>query len=213
MGHQSYVLLCSKMTSFPPSEGVSEITFDSICSRSLWTSQSSKIYQGPALHILRIIIIYNIPLSIDRDFLHWLTHLWLGWPTSNHNDLLGKFFLFHSHSFFNRNFVKRVHRVFHTFGNNSCACGSDFDSIIDDPLNTNENSKTHFDDFFGKCEWANGNVLARLVSPAKWQYECCEKIDSWYVTVAIWSFFSRNLYGKFSLIVLQQVFLVSIYNQ
>ena len=36
MGHQSYVLLCSKMTSFPPSEGVSEITFGSICSRSLW---------------------------------------------------------------------------------------------------------------------------------------------------------------------------------
>ena len=26
MGHQSYVLLCSKMTSFPPSEGLSEIT-------------------------------------------------------------------------------------------------------------------------------------------------------------------------------------------
>ena len=86
-----------------------------------------------------------------------------------------------------------------TFGNNSCACGSDFDSIIDDPLNTNENSKTHFDDFFfGKCKWVNGNLLARLVSPAKWQYECCEKIDSWYVTVAIWHFFSRNLYGKFS---------------
>ena len=36
MGHQSYVLLCSKITSFPPSEGVSEITFGSICSRSLW---------------------------------------------------------------------------------------------------------------------------------------------------------------------------------
>jgi hypothetical protein len=36
MRHQSYVLLCSKMTSFPPSEGVSEITFGSICSRSLW---------------------------------------------------------------------------------------------------------------------------------------------------------------------------------
>ena len=26
MGHQSYVLLCSKMTSLPPSEGVSKIT-------------------------------------------------------------------------------------------------------------------------------------------------------------------------------------------
>ena len=25
MGHQSYVLLCRKMTSFPPSEGVSKI--------------------------------------------------------------------------------------------------------------------------------------------------------------------------------------------
>ena len=35
MRHQSYVLLCSKMTSFPPSEGVTEITFGSICSRSL----------------------------------------------------------------------------------------------------------------------------------------------------------------------------------
>ena len=33
MGHQRYVLLCSKMTSFPPSEGVSKITFGSICSR------------------------------------------------------------------------------------------------------------------------------------------------------------------------------------
>ena len=29
-GHQIYVLLCSKMTSFPPSDGVSEITFSSI---------------------------------------------------------------------------------------------------------------------------------------------------------------------------------------
>ena len=29
------LLLCSKITNFPPSEGVSEITFDSICSRSL----------------------------------------------------------------------------------------------------------------------------------------------------------------------------------
>ena len=38
MEHQSYVLLCSKMTSFPPSEGVSEIIFGSICSRSLWPS-------------------------------------------------------------------------------------------------------------------------------------------------------------------------------
>ena len=28
--YQSYVLLCSKMTSFPPSEGVSKITFGSI---------------------------------------------------------------------------------------------------------------------------------------------------------------------------------------
>ena len=27
MGHQSYVLLCSKMASFPPSEGLSEITY------------------------------------------------------------------------------------------------------------------------------------------------------------------------------------------
>jgi hypothetical protein len=35
MGHQSYVLLCSKMTSFLPSEGVSEITFGSISSRTL----------------------------------------------------------------------------------------------------------------------------------------------------------------------------------
>ena len=38
MGHQSYVQLCSKMTSFLPSEGVSKITFGSICSRSLWLS-------------------------------------------------------------------------------------------------------------------------------------------------------------------------------
>ena len=34
-----YVLLCSKMTSFPPSEWVSKITFGSICSRSLWLVQ------------------------------------------------------------------------------------------------------------------------------------------------------------------------------
>ena len=32
------IVLCSKMTSFPPSEGVSKITFGSICSRSLWLS-------------------------------------------------------------------------------------------------------------------------------------------------------------------------------
>ena len=33
MEHQSYVLLCSKIISFPPSEGVGEITFGSIQSR------------------------------------------------------------------------------------------------------------------------------------------------------------------------------------
>ena len=36
MGHQSYVLLCSEITNFLPSEGVSEITFGSIQSRPPW---------------------------------------------------------------------------------------------------------------------------------------------------------------------------------
>ena len=46
MRHQSYVLFCSKMISFPRSEGVSKITFGSICSRYLWlvTYQSFLIW-------------------------------------------------------------------------------------------------------------------------------------------------------------------------
>ena len=36
MGNQSYVMLCSKMTSFQPSEGVGKITIGSIQSRPPW---------------------------------------------------------------------------------------------------------------------------------------------------------------------------------
>ena len=36
MGHQIYLLLCTKMTNFPPSEMVSEITFSSINFSPLW---------------------------------------------------------------------------------------------------------------------------------------------------------------------------------
>ena len=57
-----------------------------------------------------------------------------------------------------------------TFGNNSCACGSDFDSIIDDPLNTNENSKTHFDEFF--LANANGQMAT------SWQDSFSQQSDS-----------------------------------
>ena len=47
MGHQSYVLLCSKMTSFPPSEGE--------FSEKLGIFSEVKIFQNPFCHILEII--------------------------------------------------------------------------------------------------------------------------------------------------------------
>ena len=44
MGHQSYVLLCSKMTSFPPSEGEFSEKFE--------TSTKVKNFQNPSCYIL-----------------------------------------------------------------------------------------------------------------------------------------------------------------
>jgi hypothetical protein len=44
MGHQSYVLLCSKMTSFPPSEGE--------FSEKLGIFSEVKIFQNPSCPIL-----------------------------------------------------------------------------------------------------------------------------------------------------------------
>ena len=44
MGHQSYVLLCSKITSFPPSEGE--------FSEKLGIFSKVKIFQNPSCYIL-----------------------------------------------------------------------------------------------------------------------------------------------------------------
>jgi hypothetical protein len=54
-----------------------------------------------------------------------------------------------------------------TFGNNSCACGSDFDSIINDPLNTNQNSKTHFVEFFWQMRMGKWQRLGKTRFPSK----------------------------------------------
>ena len=66
MGHQSYVLLFGKMTSFPPSEWVSEINFGSICSRSLWLGTSSidtKAFMKSLIPVLRKIKAHELSLG------------------------------------------------------------------------------------------------------------------------------------------------------
>ena len=47
--HDALKMLCSKMTSFPPSEGVSEIPFGLICSRSLWIIVMLREHINPLL--------------------------------------------------------------------------------------------------------------------------------------------------------------------
>ena len=53
MGHQSYVLLCSKITSFPPSEGE--------FSEKLGIFSKVKKFQNPSCHILK-----NINENYDK---------------------------------------------------------------------------------------------------------------------------------------------------
>ena len=88
MWHQCYILLCSKMTSFLPSEGISEITFgsiqsrppwlmhrylDKICSRSLWLMPMSvKQTLSPQFHQNKEKAIYRtkpgLPISSAIHF-------------------------------------------------------------------------------------------------------------------------------------------------
>ena len=60
MGHQSYVLLCSKITSFPPSEGE--------FSEKLGISSKWKKFQNPSCYILG-----EIKQNYDKKF------FWLSW--------------------------------------------------------------------------------------------------------------------------------------
>ena len=63
-----YVVKCSKMTSYPPSEGLSEITFGSICSRSLCS-----ILVFPVCKSYKV-----FPKIVTKYVLHTTAHyLWL----------------------------------------------------------------------------------------------------------------------------------------
>ena len=118
------------------------------------------------------------------------TNLGLCWTTGSNYDFFCKFFLFHSYSFFDSNFVKRIHGVFNAIGDDPEAVwtDSDFDSIVDNSFNSNENF--HFEIILANARQM-AHVLAELVIPEN----CCaaqcgvmKKKNSWNVITRVSQF-------------------------
>ena len=75
------------------------------------------------------------------------SYLRLSWSACGYNDFTGNFLFLHANGLFYGNFVKRVHGVLNSVGDNAelIRLNSDLDGIINDSFDTDENSEAHGD--------------------------------------------------------------------